>query len=224
MKYIVLLLLLLPVVSVRAQRLILEGGSVYIEAFGIRSDLISPAAVVKQHTLDDGSIRTPYHKGVSAYQNVLMSKKFKMAKQDAGGAANRTFYVHSGLVNGQDGRPGTAMTARASDNVGCDEYSELSDRSDKGKWRVPTINEYILMGNYLTSYNAPVGGFELPSVQYGRKMSFWYISSTTYEEDENQVYYFMWYPGFYKNAIGKTKKGSDAEGGGGRVRCIMDVD
>lgn len=223
MKYILLLLLLLflPVVSIYAQRMVVEpGGNVYIESFGVRSDLIIPNVALKQQVLEDGTIRTVYHQGVSAFQNVLMSSKFRIAKIDAVPMSNQTFYVHNGLQDEMDGRPGSPMVARPIDGKGCDEYYELADKSDVGKWRVPTINEYVLMASFLTSYAVSIPGFTMPGIQRGEKKDFWYMSSTTVESDVNKAYTFLWYPSYNNvmtsNVISKSATMT-------RARCIMDI-
>lgn len=224
MKLILLLFLLLPAVSVHAQRMYIENGSIYIESFGVRSDLISPTPLLKQKKLPDNTLRTAYHKGIGTPQNILIGRKLQIAKQDAL-LVNRNFYFLSGLRDGMDGRPGTEMVARGSDG-GCDKYAEKADTSDRGTWRVPTINEYILMGLYITDFNLSLGvtGFVLPSMQKvgtndWRKMDFYYISSTTYEGDDNQMYYFQWYPGYLKKVVDHDLKTT-----AGRVRCVRDIE
>lgn len=223
MKYILLLLLILPVVSAKAQRMVIENGAIYIESFGVRSDLVSPGPALKQEILSDGKVRTRYHQGVSSGVNLLIPRKFQVAKADSRPAANRNFYQHSGLADGKDGRPGTPMAVgHGNNNEGCDDYSEQADGSDKGKWRVPTINEYILMASFLSSYNlsiSGVSGFTPPSIQFGSKYGFWYISSTTRDDNINEVYSFMWYPDAHTNLINRLNKNA-----GGRVRCILDVE
>lgn len=221
MKYILLLLLFLPAVSIHAQRMVVEpGGNVYIEAFGVRSDLIIPNVALKQQVLDDGTIRTVYHQGVAAFQNVLMPNKFKIAKIDAIPMGNRSFYVLNGLEDGKDGRPGSPMVARAVDGQGCDEYYELADKSDVGKWRVPTINEYVLMATFLTGYEVSIPGFTMPGIQRGYQMDFWYMSSTTVESDVNKAYTFLWYPKSYNIMTSNTILKSESST---RARCIMDI-
>lgn len=228
MKYILLLLLLLPEISAHAQRMYIESGSIYIESFGVRSDLVSPAPALKQQKLSDNSLRTVYHKGISTPQNILIGRKLQIAKKDAKPVSDKNFYVLSGLKDGEDGRPGMPMAARGSDGWGCDEYTEKTDESDKGKWRVPTINEYILMGLYITDFNLVLNldGFVLPSMQFigggynqWRKMNFIYISSTTYEGDDNQMYYFQWYPGYLGKVVDHNSKTTP-----GRVRCVKDIE
>lgn len=223
MKYILLLLLILPVVSAKAQRMVIENGAIYIESFGVRSDLVSPALALKQETLSDGKVRTRFHHGVSSAVNLLIPRKFQIAKKDAAPTYNRNFYQHSGLASGLDGRPGTVATvAGSNDGMGCDDYSERSDKSDQGQWRVPTINEYILMASFLTSYDVSisgVSGFLPPSFQFGAKENFWYVSSTTRDDNIDEVYSFMWYPNAHTRLIDRLNKTS-----GGRVRCIRDVE
>lgn len=223
MKYILLLLLFLPVASAQAQRMVIEDGSIYIESFGVRSDLVSPGKTLKQEILSDNRVRTRFHQGVASPVNILVSRKFQVAKQDALPASNRNFYQHSGLEPGKDGRPGTTMTAAYADNrEGCDDYYEQTDQSDKGQWRLPTINEYILMATYLTSFNLALEGltnFITPSSQFGSPFGFWYFSSTTYDGDMDRVYTFQWYPASHEHLIDHLPKT-----GGGRARCIRDVE
>lgn len=223
MKYIVFLFFFFgAVLSAHAQRMVIEDNSVYIEAFGVRTDLVTPNISVKEYVMEDGSVRTLYHQGVAAPTNILMSGKIQIAKNDAV-TYNQNFYVLCGFEQPNDGRPGSPMKPLSdkTNTRGCFAYYEKADKSDKGQWRVPTINEYILIALYLTGYgnelNA-VSDFTYPSIQNDKKASFYYASSTTYEGDVNEAYYFMWYPGFFSSTTNHHPKTQEA-----RVRCIRDV-
>lgn len=232
MKYIVLLFIFFLTGSVRAQRMVVENNKIYIESFGIRSDLVSPSTSVKNVQLSDGKKRTPYHQGIASPVNLLVSRKFQVAKNDCYPERNVSFYYASGLIDGKDGRPGSAMEARAADGHGCDEYSEnlSSDPGgvggDKGQWRIPTINEYMLMAAFFTDYDAGIPGIDtskytLPSSSWAGGLQDWnYLSSTTSEKDVNAVYYFKWYPLSFNTMIGTISK----SGNNGRVRCIRDIE
>lgn len=232
MKYIVLLFIFFLTGSVRAQRMVVENNKIYIESFGVRSDLVSPSISVKNVVLPDGGKRTSYHQGVASPVNLLLSRKFQVAQKDCSPEQNVSFYVASGLVDNKDGRPGSAMEARVADGHGCDEYSENQStdpggfQSDKGQWRVPTINEYMLMAAFFTSYEAGIPGMDmskytLPSSTSAGELQDWnYLSSTTSEKDVNSVYYFKWYPLSFNTMIGTVSK----SGNNGRVRCIRDIE
>lgn len=223
MKYIILsFFFFLPAISVHAQRMIIENGGIYIESFGVRSDLVVPSPALKRVTLGDGSVRTAYHQGVASPQNILISRKFQVAKKDAPPQSHKNFYVQSGFAVGKDGRPGAPMEIDPGNTTaGCDNYSEQADGSDKGQWRVPTINEYVLMGCYFTDYSVKitgVDGFVLPATQ-SVYYEFQYATSTTYEGSVDRVYIFRFYPAFYSPMTTNELKTYPT-----RVRCIRDVE
>lgn len=223
MRYIILLFFFsLPVLSTHAQRMLIENGKVYIESFGVRSDLVVQNYFVKRYKMEDNSVRTVYHQGVGAPANILISGKYQIAKRDHL-MYNQNFYVSSGFESPYDGRPGKPMRplSDTTNQNGCFAYYENSDQSDKGQWRVPTINEYILMALYLTGYNTlpSITDFTYPSIQNDKKATFYYVTSTTYEGNVDEAYYFMWYPGFMPTITFHYAKTT-----GGRVRCIRDIE
>ncbi len=146
-----------------------------------------------------------------------------MGKKDAPPESHKNFYVQSGFAEGKDGRPGVPIEKDPGNTgAGCDDYSEKNDKSDRGQWRVPTVNEYMLMACYFTDYNVSltdVTDFKLPATQWGIKWEFQYATSTTYEENVDEVYIFRFYPAFYSPMVTHEAKTYMT-----RVRCIRDVE
>lgn len=199
-KYIFLLLLLLPF-TVQAQRMYIENDNVYIEAFGLNSDITANflQLAAKKQSKEDGG-RTNYHVGLSAWQNVLITPKFQIATKELGLSS-----WYEG--NGYD----THLNPVES---GCATYSQNADHSDIGEWRVPTINEAMFMliyADYLTNDIVPgfVGGHE------GVK-----IATSTTHTSTQQAYYFLWKPSvFLPSYMGYGAKTAD----NWYIRCIRDI-
>lgn len=202
-EYIFLLFLLLPF-TLQAQRLYIENDNVYIEAFGLNSDIVANSLqlAAKKQSKENGG-RTNYHVGVSAWQNILITPKYQIAVRELGPFSWQQ-------ANGYDADMNPVKS-------GCAAYSQNADHSDIGEWRVPTINEAMFMiiyVDYLT--DDVVTGFV--KGKKGVIMS----TSTTYISTD-QAYYYLWEPDILAPSyLGYGTKNTGSYGNW-YVRCIRDI-
>ena len=98
---------------------------------------------------------TPAHTESAATANAsgynTVGERFQAAKANAvgkdGSSETMTWYEASGTVN---------ATYNAAGYSACAQYSELSDQSDKGTWRLPTVRELKLIYDNGRSLTDPV--------------------------------------------------------------------
>ena len=126
------------------------------------------------------------------------SQKFMVAKADAkgkgGSATSITWYEASGRTDATNNPNGYSA---------CAQYSEASDQSDKGTWRLPTQRELILI------YDMQA---ELAVVIPTKK----YWSATEYSASKNMAFCVYFSSGTANIPNGWSMKDN-------RVRCVRDL-
>ena len=125
------------------------------------------------------------------------SQKFMVAKADAkgkgGSATSITWYEASGT---------THATYNPNGYSACAQYSEASDQSDKGTWRLPTVRELRLIYDMKAELAVVI-----PNLNY--------LSVTEYSMMTKIVYYVSFTNG-YCGVTGMSMKTY-------RVRCVRDL-
>ena len=143
---------------------------------------------------------TPVHTESAATANAsgynTVGERFQVAKANAvgkdGSSETMTWYEASGTVN---------ATYNAAGYSACAQYSELSDQSDKGTWRLPTAQEMRVI-------------FEKKSILASAPPSdngYW----TATEEGSSSYAWYLYFLNGITNSISKSLTN--------RVRCVRDV-
>lgn len=89
----------------------------------------------------------------TAYKKLRISRDYAssgaiMTRDVANGLPTMTWAIANGLRSFFNSRSASTATASYLINTGCNAYSEKSDGSDLGTWRLPTAREAAIMGVY----------------------------------------------------------------------------